>query len=236
MFRYLLLLSFVLVVLPTPALTFELEGLIEPSEMVEVSSQIPGVIDQVLVERGDLVEKGQVVARLKSAVEEAAIALAQARVEFGERKVERNELLSQKKLISSHEKDEIETELKISRLELREAEERYALRIIKSPVNGVVVDRMLGPAEYVGENPILSIARIDPLYIEVVAPVANFGEISEGMKAKVVPEMPVGGEYLATVSVLDKVIDAASGTFRVRLVLKNSSMKLPAGLKCRVFF
>ncbi len=214
----------------------ELEGLIEPSETIQVSSQVPGVIDEIKVERGDLIQSGQVVATLKSGVEKAAVSLARARVEFGERKAERNEELFQKKLISIHERDEIDTELKIARLELREAEERYELRIIKSPVNGVVAERLLGPAEYVGENPILTIARIDPLYVEVVAPVGFFGKIKLGMKAQVFPEAPVKGKYTGKVIVVDKVIDAASGTFGVRLQLNNEGNMIPAGLKCNVVF
>ncbi len=218
------------------AQAIELEGLIEPSETVEVSSQVPGVIDKVEVERGDLVKKGQTVARLKSGVEKAAIDLAKARVEFGERKADRNKELFQKKLISAHERDEIATELMIARLELKEAEARYSLRVIKSPVNGVIAERLLGPAEYVGENPILTIARIDPLFVEVVAPVSYFGQIKRGMKVKVLPELPVGGEYAAEVIVVDKVIDAASGTFGVRMKLRNKDHKLPAGLRCQVVF
>ena len=119
---------------------------------------------------------------------------------------------------------------------MKEAEERYSLRVIESPVDGVVAARLLGPAEYVGENPILTIARIDPLYVEVVAPVDFFGQIKIGKQAKVFPEAPVGGEYSAEIIVVDKVIDAASGTFGVRLKLRNKGYKLPAGLKCRVIF
>lgn len=227
---------FIVIATALPIAAFELEGLIEPSETIEVSSQVPGVIDAITVERGDVVTSGQAVAKLKSGVEKAAIALARARVEFGKRKAERNEELSQKKLISTHEKDEILTELKVAELELDEARERYSLRVIKSPIEGVVVERLLGPGEYVGENPIVTIARIDPLYIEVVAPVDRFGQIRTGMKATVRPETPVGGEYTAEVIVVDKVIDAASGTFGVRLHLKNRGNKLPAGLKCQVLF
>lgn len=112
----------------------------------------------------------------------------------------------------------------IARLELKEAEERHKRRIISSPVNGVVAARLLGPAEYVGENPILTIARIDPLYVEVVAPVSYFGQIKSGSKATVFPEAPVGGEYSAQVIVVDKVIDAASGTFGVRLKLRDKGI------------
>ena len=124
----------------------------------------------------------------------------------------------------------------IACLELKEAEERLSLRTIKSPVNGVVAACLLGSAEYVGENPILTIARIDPLYVEVVAPVAFLGQIRLGAKATVFPEAPVGSEHTADVIVVDKVVDAASGTFGVRLKLRNKGYKLPAGLKCRVVF
>jgi membrane fusion protein (multidrug efflux system) len=52
----------------------------------------------------------------------------------------------------------------------------------------------------------------------------------------VVLEEPVGSEREGVVSVVDRVIDAASGTFGVRLELPNPNYELPAGLRCRVRF
>jgi len=88
------------------------DGLIEPSEVVGVSSQVFGTLEEVAVERGDRVEKGQVIARLNSKIEKAAVDLAISRMEFGKRKVLRNEELYRKKLIPIHDKDEMETELR----------------------------------------------------------------------------------------------------------------------------
>jgi len=48
------------------------------------------------------------------------------------------------------------------------------------------------------------------------------------------PQAPVGGTYSATVVIVDPVIDAASGTFAVRIKLPNKDHRLPAGLKCLV--
>jgi membrane fusion protein, multidrug efflux system len=214
----------------------ELDGLLEPNEKVAVSSQVPGILDEILVERGDRVQPGQVLARLKSGVEKAAVALAEARVDFGRRKAVRNEELYKKQLISNHEKDELETEIQLARLELREAEERLNLRTIASPIQGVVVERLHAPGDYVGEDAILTVVGIDPLHVEVVVPVAQFGSIRKGMRAEVKPEAPVGGKYKATVVIVDQVVDAASGTFGVRLKLPNPKHRLPAGLKCAVRF
>lgn len=212
------------------------EGLIEPREVVNFGSQVPGILEKVMVERGDRVEVGQVLARLKSGVEAAALRTAEAKVDFGQRKSQRNEELTKKKLISVHEKDEIETELQLARLQVSEAREQLELRVIRSTVKGVVVKRTGAPGGYVGEEPFLTVAQIDPLNVELVIPVQHIGSIREGATAKVLPDEPVGGEYTAKVVVVDKVVDAASGTFGVRLELPNPQLKLPAGMKCRVVF
>jgi len=226
----------VLGISPT-SLAEPLEGMLEPFEVVELSSQMAGILDEVTVERGDFVKAGQIVARLTSGVEKASVDLARARVEFGERKVLRNEELFKKELISIHEKDEMETDVQLSRLQLREAEERLNLRIVRSPISGVVVERSHAPGEFVGEeDSILTIACINPLNVEVIAPIEYLGTIQKGSVAKVRPESPITRVYKARVVIVDPIVDAASGTFGIRLELSNPSFALPAGLKCNVFF
>jgi membrane fusion protein, multidrug efflux system len=215
---------------------YSLEGLLEPSDTVDLSSPVQGVLTEILVERGDIVKKDQVVARLDSKMEKAALDLAQAKVEFSRRKVQRNDELYQKELLSIHDKDEMETELKILELQLRQAEDEVDTHTIRSSVDGVVVERFFSPGEHVGDDPVIKIARIDPLYVEVVVPAEKFGTIVKGTRAEVVLESPKAGKHSARVIVVDKVIDAASGTFGVRLLLNNPDYTLPAGLKCKVLF
>ncbi|MBA3030331.1 MAG: efflux RND transporter periplasmic adaptor subunit [Desulfobacteraceae bacterium] len=214
----------------------ELEGIIEPSEVVAVSSPVPGVLSEVLVERGDFVKKGQVLVRLVSGVEQAAVKLAQARTEFGKRKLERNEELYRKELISVNDKDELSTEVNLSELQENEAAERLKLRTISSTIDGVIMERLGSAGEYVGEKPFLTLAKINPLNVEVVVPVEHLGLITKGMAATVIPEAPVGGEFPVKVVIVDHVVDAASGTFGVRLALSNPDNTLHAGIKCRVRF
>ena len=110
------------------------------------------------------------------------------------------------------------------------------MRAVRSPLRGVVVEKIAKAGEYVDPPEVVELAQIDPLRIEVFAPVSLFGSIHEGMLGKVRLEEPVGGEYAVEVVVVDRVVDAASGTFGVRLELPNSDYELPAGLKCRVEF
>jgi multidrug efflux pump subunit AcrA (membrane-fusion protein) len=100
----------------------------------------------------------------------------------------------------------------------------------------VVVERILSPGEFADPPQLLEVAQIDPLRVEVFAPIGLLQQVSVGMTAQVLPEAPVGGSHEATVTIVDRVVDAASGTFGIRLELPNSDFALPAGLNCRVRF
>jgi len=213
-----------------------LDCLLEPNEEVKLSSQIPGILDSIMVERGDQVRRGQIVARLKSGVEKAAVALAQARVDFGKRKLVRNEDLYRQELISIHEKDEMETEHRIAELELQEAKEKLKLRTLRSPINGIVTERHHSAGEFVGEDPVLTLVSIDPLNVEIIVPVSRIGTIRKGMAAIIEPESPSGVSFSGKVDIVDQIIDAASGTYTVRVRLPNPRHRIAAGLKCRVHF
>ena len=212
------------------------EGLVEPYLEVKISSGVPGILDEVLVQRGDFVKKDQVVARLQSDVEKATCDLTRAKAEFAARRAKRNQELAKRQMISSNDKDEIETEAEILKLELREMEARLKQRTITSPVDGVVVKRSYSPGEFVQEDVIMNLAQIDPLRVEVVVPVRLYGKVRVGMRADVEWELPGLGLQRATVKVVDPVIDAASGTIGIRLELPNPKHELPAGTKCWVRF
>ena len=69
-----------------------------------------------------------------------------------------------------------------------------------------------------------------------VLPRAGYESVKLGQPVDVITEQPAGGRYKAIVKVIDKVFDAASGTFGVRLELANPGAKIPAGDKCKAVF
>ena len=240
--------------------------LIEARQNIDVRSPVEGVIDRILVQRGDSVKRGELVATLSSGPEKAALDLArsraemqgdlkaaQARVDLTRKKWERAEELQKKNFVSADARDQAEGEYHLASEQLRAAEENQRLavldmkraeevlaqRSIRSPVDGVIVEVLLRPGELMSSNqkdPIMKIAQIDPLNVELVLPVRQFGRITVGQRAEVLPEQPVGGRFAARVEVVDRVIDAASGTFGVRLRLPNPGNRVPAGVKCKARF
>ena len=221
---------------PAPA-KVPLDCLIEPSLEVKLGSPVDGIIADIRVDRGASVRRGQPLVLLNSQLEAAAVDSARGKAEFATRKAERNDELYKQQLISVQERDQLETEAKIADLEMREREAALRLRTIASPMDGIVVDRLMAPGDQISRSggPILRLMRIDPLYVEVVAPAALFGRIKVGASAQVTPDgLSPAKPYTAKVSVIDRVIDAASGTFRVRLELRNPNHAIPTGLRCRL--
>jgi len=249
-----------------PAAAGEYDCLIEAHQTVEIRSPVEATISAIHVARGDFVRKGEILVTMESGAEKAALELAkaratqegemraaQARVDLTKNKYGRAEDLYKKNFVSSTARDEAEAEYKLSVEQLRQAKEArhlaelevkrntelLSLRTIASPFTGVVLDKLLSPGEFASNNtkdPILKMAEIDPLNVEVIIPVALYGNIHVGSKGEVFPEKPISGKYTATVKVVDKVVDAASGTFGVRLTMPNPGGKIPAGIKCRVKF
>ncbi len=240
-----------------------LDCLIEPSQVVTISLPIEGLVETVTVDRGDFVEKDKVVATLESSVERATVDVArirtkvesaikgsQIRIDFGERRFARTDLAYKEGGVPLKELDEAETSKVLAEISLLEAQENrqlaeaelqraeaaLALRTVRSPISGVVLQRLISPGEFSKQAPLLKLAQLDPLYVEVIVPVAMLGKITPGMLVLVTPEPPVRAIYTGQVKVVDRVIDAASGTFGVRLELPNPKNALPAGLKCKVRF
>jgi membrane fusion protein (multidrug efflux system) len=206
---------------------------LEPSRSVAVSSPVAGVIERFDLDRGARVSEGTFLFKLHDGVERAAVDLAEIKAEFAERKLERNSDLLAEQLLSDHERDEIETEMQIAAMELRATQEQLALRTVVSPITGVVVDVLAFAGEYVTVDPVVELAQLNPLYVELLMPASWFGRLSLGQTLKVQPGEPIGGEYDADVAVIDPVIDPGSGTFRIRLQFANPRGEVPAGVSCK---
>ncbi len=234
---------------------------ITPSKSVDLGTPVPGQIHEVMVDRSDSVRAGQVVARLDSRLEEANLAIADfkadtdtqvrlrnAALAIDQRAEDRLKSLAATKVASQQDKDRAAREarlsawrvqaakddLKLQALEKARAQTALDRRMLRSPIDGVVVARLHEPGEYIEDEPLMRIVRLDPLHVEAILPMRLFGTIRPGMRAEVFPELENGVSHQATVVLVDPMGDAASGTFGARLSLPNPENRIPAGLKCQV--
>ncbi len=235
------------------------ECLIEPKMTVMVGAPTQGILQSVEVDRADVVTAGQLVATLKADVEVAALDQArvkatmkseiqarQADLHLAKVNMQRIEELHAKRLVSAQERDEAIAQLEVARMALLQAKDNRKLyeyefararsvvaeHQIKSPIAGVVVEQRAFPGEFVYDNPVVTIAQIDPLKVEAILPARFFQDVRAGMTATIEPEIAADGPLEVTVTSVDRVIDIASGTFSVHLELPNPEHRIPGGQRC----
>ena len=235
--------------------------IVTPSKVTEVTAATSGRLAEVLVDRSDEVQAGEVIAELDAEVERAALAVATARANmkaeiqlgkisyaFGTQRKERLESLNVSKVASNQDLDDATRDAALAAWNLQQAkdlhhmrnlervraEEQLKQRTVTSPITGVVLERYKNVGEYVEDQPIVRIAQLDPLHVETILPIELFGEIANGDRAELVLVTAPGEQQIATVNAVDRIGDAAAGTFGVRLELANPDGAIPAGVKCQI--
>lgn len=236
--------------------------LVKPRRVIELGSPVFGVLAHVYVDRADVVKKDQIVARLNTAVEEAQLELdkyrasntteieaAKTDMAWNQRELDRRRQLAGNMFSKANDIDEYVTkveqdriaiqkgmvDLETARLEANRSEAQLQAKILTSPVNGVVTEIKLSPGEFIYEQtPIMTIAEVDPLSIDLVVPADAYHSVRPGLIGEVHLSPPVDATYPARVDAVDPVIDAASDTFRIRLTLPNPGNAIPAGIRCSV--
>ena len=234
--------------------------LIEPFSVSDLGSAVVGLIEQIHVERGDRVRAGQPLATLRADVERMSVSVAEGRAQgLGELKAaEANAELARQKLaravdlarqefISTQALEQTRAEAMVAENRLIQAREQrdiygrehelaraqLGLRTIRSPSDGVVADRYMSVGERVEEKPVFRIAVVNPLRVEVVLPASLYPVVRKGTTLRITPDFPGAQPRVATISLVDGVIEGASNTFRARLSLPNPGNALPAGLRCK---
>ena len=235
--------------------------LIGPERVADIGSPVVGVVSTMLVDSGDVVRAGQALVVLRSDVESANVHAAQARahidadvhtaqanLELARQRYQRAIELQDQGFVSSQATDQARAEHDVAAQRLEQARGQRLVtarelavvlaqlgqRTVRSPFSGVVTDRFINAGERVEEKPMLRLAMLDPLRVELILPASRYGTVILQESVSVMPDLPGAAPVMARVTHVDKLIDAASNTFRVRMKLPNPGNKLPAGARCRV--
>jgi multidrug efflux pump subunit AcrA (membrane-fusion protein) len=142
----------------------------------------------------------------------------------------------QKKLLSDNETDQMQTDARVAELEYDVTNKSVQRLKTVSPIDGVIVARKTAPGEFVGTDPVFEMVSLDPLNVELVMKVDVYGQMKMGMPVRLALGPPVNAIRTGTVSIVDRVVDARSGTFGVRVQLDNADMLIPSGIACEPRF
>lgn len=236
--------------------------IMDPARITDVSPSVSGLIETVDVVTGQRVTKGQPIAKMRSSLAKASLAILEARakqeakikanevqVAFLRRKRDRAQTLVDQNVQSQSQLDETDHEyalalsmLEQARFEKASAEAEVARArieldelVIRAPNDGIIVDVLAEPGEFTSiDRPILRMAQLNPLRIAAYLPIELFAFVAVGQVMTVYPTFPVDGQFEVPLTTVDVVFDTASRTFGIRADLPNPEGAVPAGQRCVV--
>lgn len=207
--------------------------------------------DDVLVTLESGVERSAMDSAAFRAQAQGALQAATSKHAAASEKARRFSQLFEEEFVSAQARDDARAELllaeaelktarenaELARLEHRQTVEQLNRRVLRSPVTGVVMDIYLHPGSLVdpgdARKPVMKVAQTNLLRVEATVPLQHFKAVAAGGSATVVPEPPFDQPVPVRIRSIDRVIDAAAGTFGIVADLDNTRQQLPGGLRCR---
>jgi HlyD family secretion protein len=191
-------------------LTVTASGVVEPIRRVEIRSKASGLVLELPIEEGQHVRRGDLIARLDATDATADLERARANVgiaEVEERQkshdLERQRGLFERTLVSEAEVDTAElaasrarADLVLAQTELRRASERFDDTVIRSPVDGTVLQRAVEEGQIIssatssasGGTVIASIADMSRVQVTAAVNEIDIGRIEPGMEGTIVAD------------------------------------------------
>lgn len=233
---------------PRPVVPFEVEmsenarsiqavGTARARAAATVRAEVSGIVDEVLFEAGDFVEKGDPLIQLEADDEELALSLAEVSVREAEQLLARYRRIEDTGAVSDSTIDDAKTQLEAARISRDQAQLRLADRTVRAPFAGFVGLTDLDPGARIGQD--TAITNIDDrrvLFIDFSVPEDVFGQLSPGETVQATPFSEGTRPREAVISVLDSRVNPDSRAFRVRSTVDNSDDSLRPGMSFEVRF
>lgn len=206
-----------------------------PERQTQAVAKLGGIALEILVEEGDRVEAGQVLARLERDRYEFQARQTEARLRKLENELDRASELHDRDLISTDEYERIRFDTEAQRATNGLARLDLAHTEIRAPIAGVVSERLVKVGNLVTQNqPLFLIDDFDPLWAVLHVPERELNLLDAGQQATLQVDAFPGRGFTGEVLRISPVVDAETGTFKVTVTFSDDSGRLRPGLFGRV--
>ena len=202
-------------------------GNVEGYAVNNITPQQPRRITRLLVDVGDHVKKGQLVAELDN----SALAQAKAQYENNKANFERSDELYKFGGESKANWQAMQTAYEVSKSTYENMLENTTL---VSPISGVVTARNYDVGDMAAGLPIFVVQRINPVKIMISVSESLYTYVKKGMAVEVELDALPEQKFSAKVSRITPSIDASTRTFPVELTLANDKELVKPGMYARV--
>ena len=210
-------------------------GTVEASQTIPLSFQGTGTVQQVFVQAGDAVRKGQLLATVdktdNQSIYNSSLAMYQQAKDAYDRlkQVYDNGSLSEVKWV------EMETNLKKAESQLEVAKNSLEKCNLYAPVSGIIGKRNVEPGQSaLSSFSPLELVKIETVLVKISVPENEIGKIKKGMAAAFTISALDSKRFEGIITNVGVVADQFSRTYEVKITVKNPEMEIKPGMVCDV--
>jgi len=220
---------------------------LRPLIQADVGSKTLGYLDAVLVDRGDKVTRGQLLALVRPsdlpdqlAAARSTLAQAQSSTALARTNYERAKQLAPEAVVSQQELQQAQSQFTSAEAAQQAAQAQIAAVAVRlgetriaSPLTGVVVQRRLDPGTLVGPpggGAIVTVARVDTLRVFITVNERELAGVGVGKNAHVEVDALPGRTFSGKVVRLAPTLDPATRTLDAEVQLDNRAGELYPGM------
>ena len=204
---------------------------IEAFAEADVIAKVEGEIREVLVEEGDEVEKGQVLARLDGDRLRLELNESSARLRKMQRDFERNKDLREKGLLSEGDYEKLQFDLESLQASYNLASLELDYTQIRAPISGVISERYIKLGNTIRVNdPLYRVTNFDPLVAYLHVPEREYQQITPDQPVAIDIDALADKTILASVTRVSPIVDPETGTFKITIEIRDESRRIKPGM------
>ena len=208
---------------------------IEAFAEADVIAKVGGEVRRLLVEEGDEVSKGQVLARLDGERLKLELNESEAKLRKLQRDYERNIDLQSKGLISDGDFEKIKYEMEALEAAFNLASLELDYTQIRAPIDGVVARRFVKLGNTISEGDALfKVTSLEPLVAYLHVPEREYRNVDPGQTVGIEIDALGGDTIVATVSRVSPVVDPQTGTFKITVEIIDQQRRIKPGMFGRI--
>jgi RND family efflux transporter MFP subunit len=210
-------------------------GTAKANRSVSIFAQVTGIVEEVAFTPGETVEAGALLVRLDDAEQTIAVERARLARDDAREALERAQRLAERGTIAEVALAEARTAVRVTEIELRNAEIALGRRQIVAPFAGITGLTDTSEGDLVSSNAeIVSLDDVSAVRVGFEVPERWSGRIHRGLDMRAaVPGLP-GSAFVGTVTAIDSRIDPVSRTLRLEATIDNEGQSLKPGMSVRV--
>ena len=198
---------------------------------VTVSADLPGTVDSIGFESGQIVREGEVLALLDTRQEQAQLAAADAQRDLARLNYERMQGLLTGNVISQAEFDRANADFRQTQARVGEIRAAIDRKTIRAPFSGVLGIRRVNLGQYMsGGDALVTLQSTSPIYVNFGVPQQAVAQMRTGRIVRVTADELPGVEFNGRITAVDSAVDPSTRNVQIQATLANPAGNLRPGM------